>query len=232
MAPLEIIGSGWSRTGTAGMREALLALGYKVSHMLDIASDPSIDASVYEEAWNGKDVDWNRAFENYNATLDWPNAAFYKQLMEVYPDAKVLHTTRDPEKWYESTLNTVYEVGKKFISEKEYFPPKVLAAGHAAEVVVWQGYFNGEFENKEKVIQMFKDHDEEVKRTVPADKLLMFEIGVDGWDKLCSFLGKEKPDIPWPHINSRADFEQMIQGVESQKKIKNMTIEHDLYASH
>ncbi|KAJ2955994.1 hypothetical protein NQZ79_g8098 [Umbelopsis isabellina] len=185
---------------------------------MDIMSDPAIDASVYEEAWNGKDVDWDRAFGNYNATLDWPNAAFYKQLMEKYPDAKVLHTTRDPEK-------------VKFIHEKEYFPPKVLEGGHAAEVVVWQGYFNGEFENKEKVIQMFKDHDEEVKRTVPADKLLIFETGVDGWDKLCSFLGKEKPDTPWPHVNSKKEFDQMLQGIEEQKGIQNLTMNHDIYAS-
>ncbi|KAM3578426.1 hypothetical protein VKS41_009171 [Umbelopsis sp. WA50703] len=77
---------------------------------------------------------------------------------------------------------------------------------------------------------MFKDH-EEVKRTVPADKLLIFETGVDGWDKLCSFLGKEKPDMPWPHINTRQDFDQLIQGIEDQKEIKNLTLQHDIYAS-
>jgi hypothetical protein len=199
--------------------------------MLDIISDPAVDASVYEEAWNGKDVDWNRAFANYNACLDWPNAAFYKELMKVYPDAKVIHTTRDPEKWYESTLKTVYDVGKKFINDKEYFPPRVLEGGNAAEVVVWQGYFDGKFEDKERTIQMYKDHEEEVKRTVPADKLLIFETGVDGWDKLCSFLGKEKPDMPWPHINTRQDFDQLIQGIEDQKEIKNLTLQHDIYAS-
>ncbi|KAG2171932.1 hypothetical protein INT43_001408 [Umbelopsis isabellina] len=230
MAPLEIIGTGWSRTGTAGMREALLALGYKVSHMLDIVSDPTIDTSVYEEAWNGKDVDWNRAFANYNASLDWPNATFYKQLMEKYPDAKVLHTTRDPEKWYESVVQTVYATTRKYSVEKDSCPPGVLEGVTAADEVVFNGYFKGEFLNKEKTIQMFKDHDEEVKRIVPAEKLLVFETGVDGWDKLCSFLGKGKPDTPWPHINSREDFQVMVKDLEDKKELKNLTMPHDIYA--
>jgi hypothetical protein len=199
--------------------------------MLDIASDPAVDTTVYEDAWNGKDVAWNRAFANYDACLDWPNAAFYKQLMEVYPDAKVIHTTRDPEKWYESALHTVYYFANKMREHSDQFPKGLLAGSEAIQLIVWQGYFDGKFEDKERTIQMYKDYEEEVKRTVPADKLLIFETGVDGWDKLCSFLGKEKPDMPWPHINTRQDFDQLIQGIEDQKEIKNLTLQHDIYAS-
>jgi hypothetical protein len=206
-------------------------VSYKVQHNLDIMSDPAIDISVYKEAWSGKDVDWNRTFANYNACLDWPNAAFYKQLMQVYPDAKVIHTTRDPEKWYESTLNTIYSARNKMKEDSEHYPKGIMAGIDVADTVVWDGCFHGNFEDKERTIQIYKDHEEEVKRTVPADKLLIFEIGVDGWDKLCSFLGRQKPDTPWPHINTRQDFEQMVQAIEEQKKIKNLTIQNDMYAA-
>lgn len=44
-----------------------------------------------------------------------------------------------------------------------------------------------------------------------ADRLLVMELGVDGWEKLCAFLGKEVPDEPYPKSNSRQEFEEMMR---------------------
>ncbi|KAI9280864.1 P-loop containing nucleoside triphosphate hydrolase protein [Umbelopsis sp. AD052] len=203
MAPLQIIGSGWGRTGTSAMRDALMQLGYDVHHMVVVMTDPTADSDVFVEAWEGKEVDWNRAFDKFNAAVDWPAATFYKQLMEVYPDAKVIHTTRDPEKWYKSLINTVMPVSD--VTANANMPPAMVKRQEFVKKVMWDGELKGA-KDQETLVQMFKEHDEEVKKYVPADRLLWFETGVDGWDKLCDFLGKEVPSTPWPHVNSSEDF--------------------------
>jgi hypothetical protein len=204
MAPLQIIGSGLSRTGTAAMREALTQLGYNVHHMIVMMRDPSADTDVFVEAWEGKEVDWNRAYGNFDAVLDWPSAAFYKELLETYPDAKVIHTTRDPESWHTSIKKTVYPVVKW--ADDPSMSPHVIKTQQMVRTVVWDGEMQGKTDDREFSIQMFRDREDEVRRTVPADKLLIFETGVDGWEKLCKFLGKPVPNTPWPHSNSTEEF--------------------------
>ena len=54
------------------------------------------------------DADWDAIYEGYTATLDWPGAAFWRELADAYPEAKVLLTVRDPKDWYESYRETVY----------------------------------------------------------------------------------------------------------------------------
>ena len=48
------------------------------------------------------DADWDAIYEGYTATVDWPGAAFWRELAAAYPDAKVLLSVRDPQEWYES----------------------------------------------------------------------------------------------------------------------------------
>jgi hypothetical protein len=50
---------------------------------------------------------------------------------------------------------------------------------------------------------------EEVQRTVPEERLLVFEVR-DGWEPLCRFLGVDVPDKPFPRANDGASFEQRI----------------------
>ncbi len=48
--------------------------------------------------------------QGYEATCDMPSAKFYKEQMIRYPDAKVILTLRDPEKWYKSCMDTIFLV--------------------------------------------------------------------------------------------------------------------------
>ena len=43
----------------------------------------------------GKDVDWDEVLEGYRSTVDWPGCAYWRELMETYPQAKVILTVRD-----------------------------------------------------------------------------------------------------------------------------------------
>ena len=35
----------------------------------------------------------------YEASCDWPSSHYYEQQLKRYPNAKVILTVRDPEKW-------------------------------------------------------------------------------------------------------------------------------------
>jgi hypothetical protein len=43
-------------------------------------------------------------------------------------------------------------------------------------------------------------HNDEVKRTVPADRLLVWSVK-EGWGPLCDFLELPVPEGPFPHLN-------------------------------
>ncbi|KAH8548258.1 hypothetical protein BGW37DRAFT_470233 [Umbelopsis sp. PMI_123] len=156
------------------------------------------------------EVDWNRAYKRFHAAVGLANLRLLQTLVNDYPNAKVIHTTRDPVKWYESAKNTVYKYNQ---TTDDGMPDHVKAAYPMIDTVVWGGDLQGKFEDKE-----------EVKRTVPADKLLIFETGVDGWEKLCRFLGKEVPDKPWPHLNQRETFAISYEHIFNGAKPTQFTI--------
>jgi hypothetical protein len=73
------------------------------------------------------------------------------------------------------------------------------------EKLIWQGDFQGRFEDKEWVRQMYYDRIEEIKNTVPAERLTVWELG-DGWGPICEMLGVEEPDTPFPHLHDTNEF--------------------------
>ena len=63
---------------------------------------------------------------------------------------------------------------------------------------LWTG---GDFSNRGKLVQSYRDHYEHVRSVVPKEKILEFKAG-DGYEPLCRFLGKPVPkDEQYPHIN-------------------------------
>ncbi len=57
-------------------------------------------------------------------------------------------------------------------------------------------------------------HNEGVKRRVPAEKLLVFEVK-EGWGPLCEFLGVAEPDKPFPRLNDAAQMRRRIRAVQA-----------------
>ena len=214
---LKVIGAGFGRTGTLSIKAALEELGFgPCYHMVEVFQHPE-HVPQWEAATRGEAIDWRQLLERYQATVDWPGCSFYKQLMEVYPDAKVLLTVRDPEKWYESVTSTIYRPHRIAKSTPAFSPFSIITnitkssspfARHTALVddLIWGGTFHNRIEDKEYAIAIFKQHIEEVKRYVPPEKLLVFNVK-EGWKPLCDFLGVEiPPDKPFPYLNDRANF--------------------------
>ncbi|HKV57881.1 MAG TPA: sulfotransferase [Ktedonobacteraceae bacterium] len=201
---LKVIGAGFGRTGTLSLKHALeeLRVG-PCYHMTELFERP-----VANEQWaaivRGEPVDWHVVFEGYQATVDWPACAYYRELMQVYPDAKVLLSVRDPEKWYESVANTIYQAPRQN-------PDHALSVhGRMVSALIWQRTFDGRFEDKDFAISVFLRHIEEVKQHVPAEKLLVYDVK-EGWEPLCAFLGVEVSAKPFPHVNDSASFVARIR---------------------
>jgi sulfotransferase family protein len=71
--------------------------------------------------------------------------------------------------------------------------PSMRRAPSMAEKIISEGTFSGHFDDRERAVEVFVRHNEGVKRRVPAEKLLVFEVK-EGWGALCEFLGVEAPD--------------------------------------
>lgn len=201
---LEVIGAGFGRTGTASMKQALEMLGYeKCHHMVEVFENPG-QAETFMNASKGGDVDWDAFFTGYKASMDFPSCAFYKELAEKYADAKVILTVRDAERWYESACETIYAASRKGpVTDRGVFSSML-------NTIIWDGIFDGRFEDREYAIKVFNDHIAEVKRVVPAHRLLVFDVK-QGWVPLCSFLGVPVPDMAFPRRNDRATFATVVK---------------------
>jgi hypothetical protein len=220
---VKVIGAGFGRTGTMSLKVALETLGFDPCyHMIEVFEHPE-HAGFWQAAWRGKPADWDGVLGGYEAAVDWPACAFYEELMERNPDAKVILTVRDPERWYESTRSTIYELSmiatRSPLFRLVFGAIRLLrfgrvAMGNMAEEIIWEGTFGGRFEDKRHAIEVFNRHNEKVRRRVPQEKLLVYEVK-EGWGTLCEFLGVEEPDEPFPRLNDAAEMRRRILGLRA-----------------
>ena len=202
---IKVIGAGFGRTGTMSLKLALEQLGYtKCYHMLEVAQNAG-HAEQWAALTERGEMDWDGIFEGYQASVDWPSAAFYQEQMAQYPDAKVVLTTRDPDKWYESCSNTIFAA---MAMAREKAPDNAqMKMGYQ---LVMQNTLGGKAGDREHCKAVFETHNAEVQRIVPPEKLLVFEVA-QGWSPLCSFLGVPVPEADFPRVNSTEEFRQMMQ---------------------
>jgi hypothetical protein len=208
---IQVIGAGLGRTGTLSLKAALEELGFaKCYHPLAVVA--SMDqARTWAAAARGEPVDWDRIFAGYRATVDLPGCVFYRDLLEKYPHAKVILTVRDPERWYESTRQTIHFLDDAFpkwtvllLSRRQRVFERMLDR-------LRHRMFDGRFEDRAFAIDAFNRHNEQVRREVPADRLLVYQIS-QGWGPLCAFLGVPVPEgKPFPHLNDAAEFRARIK---------------------
>lgn len=208
---IKVIGVGFGRTGTASLRSALEILGFnKCYHMYDIVFSDRSMAKTWHNANKGQNVDWDEVFDGYQATVDWPGLVFYKELVGKYPDSKVILTIREPDKWYESMYNTIYTLHMSIPKWLLWVSAKDRNLSKMVYSLIWDGTFNGKFTNKEYAKEVFKKHIEDVKISIPKDRLLTYQIS-EGWEPLCKFLGVSIPeDKPFPNVNDTEEFKNVV----------------------
>ena len=213
---IKVIGAGYGRNGTMSLKLALEKLGFdKCYHMMEL--DQAKDEDV---AWvklnRGEAVDFDKLFEGYQASVDWPSCNFWREQMAAYPEAKVILSERDPEAWYASIMKTIYASS---VALRDHANKDALQQRRSDMVfeLIWDGLFDGRLEDKQHVIDVYLAHNQQVKDEVPADKLLVFESSL-GWPPLCEFLGVPVPDEPYPKTNTSEDFAKMMAAARKARE--------------
>ncbi|GAA4210147.1 sulfotransferase family protein [Actinocatenispora rupis] len=205
---MKVIGAGFGRTGTASLKAALDRLGVgPCFHMSEVFEHPD-RVPYFRAAARGEAVDWDAAFAGYESTVDWPGAAFWRELAARYPEAKVLLSVRDPARWHASMRDTILPAADA-APERARQLPELVAPMQMLQDVVWQGTFDGRGGDEAYATRVFTEHNAAVRREIPADRLLEYEVG-QGWGPLCAFLGVDVPDEDFPHLNDGASFRQRI----------------------
>jgi hypothetical protein len=189
---LKVINAGLGRTGTTSLKAALDRLGFGPGyHMFDIISNEDRLAQWEKIVCEGEPADWPAIYDGYTAAIDGPSAIYYQQLITAFPDAKVILTVRDAERWYESTANTLYQFAVNSGPTRLY---------RVVSTMIWDGLFDGRFADKAHAIEIYRQHNEEVIARVPGDNLLVYNV-TEGWAPLCGFLDVPVPAGPFPRLN-------------------------------
>jgi hypothetical protein len=203
---LDVIGVGWGRTGTLSTKLALERLGFgPCHHMIEVFGSGEDHIRAWRDVTRGEPVDLDELYVGYRSAVDWPTVAFWRRVLDTYPHAKVLLTEREPQAWYDSFASTI----------RHGIPPEHPGEGDPTaamlhEVVVRHS-FGGELGSREQLVRRYEEHVAEVIATVPDDRLLVWSV-TEGWPRLCSFLGVDVPDEPFPRTNDREEFGRLFGG--------------------
>jgi hypothetical protein len=206
-----VIGAGWGRTGTASLKRALERLGFGPCHHMEEVIKHPADVATWERAAHGEQIDWRTFMEPWGSCCDFPSAMYYRELMQAFPDAKVVLTVRDAESWYRSMSETIVPMLRRFpnrfvMPHLPYLggPSRSMSGSPMQRIVLDQ------FDDRARMLAAFQGHIDEVKRVVPTDKLLVFEVR-EGWAPLCAFLDVPVPDEPFPRVNDTAEFQKRVR---------------------
>ncbi|KAH8682024.1 P-loop containing nucleoside triphosphate hydrolase protein [Xylariales sp. PMI_506] len=208
---LEIIGAGYSRTGTASMQYALQKLLdgpvlHGATHLLsreDAFSRKWVEIlKAREEGDKERELKVMRdVFGGYVACTDSPTLMLLPELLELYPNAKVVLVTRNRTTWYKSFEPVLANASAWFlpyltaISPGLRWFPTIMQFWKADTDALLARYGrSGDYEH------LIEVHNQWVMETVPKDKLLVMSLD-EGWEPLCKFLGKPIPGEPFPRTN-------------------------------
>jgi hypothetical protein len=213
---IKLIGAGLPRTGTLTQKLALEELGLgPCYHWVNVLADLD-QVALWDRALDGESP-WEEILDGHRSSADWPGGYFYRELMDFYPEAKVLLSVREPESWERSFRETIWTMcfGESVMPllsrARAEVDPRWRGYLALVDRMFWgeQGTFASGHAEPEQLIEQMIRHNEEVQRTVPAERLLVWQPA-DGWDPLCEFLEVEVPDTPLPHANERNTFVERV----------------------
>jgi hypothetical protein len=189
--------------------------------MVEVITKPR-QMPLWQEALASDPVDVRRVFEGYRATVDFPGCTFWREQMEAWPEAKVVLTVRDPHSWYRSAKRTIFALPEPASQPGAPDPDTVAFGRFTSEELLPRIFdFGGNRPlnemGEDEAVEVFKRHIAEVKASVPAEKLLVFEVS-DGWKPLCDFLNVPVPDDEFPHVNESGDFGELSKKLFAERQ--------------
>jgi Sulfotransferase domain len=198
---LLVVGAGVGRTATHSLKIALeRLLGGRCYHMVEVFAHPE-HVPLWHAAMRNEPVDWSDLFDGYQATVDWPGAAVWREISVAYPDALVLLSTRrTSDEWYASASRTIFLMHDS--------PRRPGMQEWRVMVQTMFERLSPDWHDAEATKAGYERHNAEVRAEVPANRLVNWQAA-DGWGPLCSRLGLPEPGDPFPLTNTTAEFRKM-----------------------
>jgi hypothetical protein len=212
---MKVIGAGLPRTATTTQMIALEMLGLPCYHMRDMMADPATSIPLWRAAFEGNG-DWDTLFAGKESIVDWPGSYHWRELMDVYPDAKVLLSVRSAESWVQSMHNTIAAIWfgdnlMHHLAMAQYQIDPLYAS--------WLDLLRDMWTKADIMVRSNGDRtamaadmerwNQEVIDTVPAERLLVWNPK-DGWEPLCEFLELDVPEQPLPNVNDTEAFQKNL----------------------
>lgn len=176
----KIFGVGLSKTGTTSLANALQILGFRTKDNMGVVRYSAGDLSSIDR----------EVLEANDAFTDTPIPSFYRELDVAYPGSKFILTTRERAGWLKSCMK---QFTQRFSEGQNEAQRQLFVDMYGTNVFESKQFGDGYDAFVGGVIEHFKGR--------PGSLLIMDIAGGDGWEKLCPFLGRQAPDVPFPRAN-------------------------------
>ncbi|RYP16073.1 hypothetical protein DL765_005331 [Monosporascus sp. GIB2] len=238
---LKIINASLFRMATKSMAQAYVILGYKTHHGLleDVMDTPwALIEQAAEATWPSVPgapapprqpntrADWDAIWGAYDAVTDIASP-FAIELIKAYPEAKVVVVQRDFDSWWPSIRSQLRDtVMKQPMSGIQAFITSRLLGirpVHAMRKVIL-GFFNARTRlqvDEKRAREAYDAYFRQIRQLVPPERRLEYKMG-SGWGPLCTFLGVEEPNVPFPQSNERAAHSEENQSRHKQLLVNGM----------
>nr|XP_039256144.1 uncharacterized protein LOC120332880 [Styela clava] len=224
---MKVICAGMSKCGTKSMHSALEELGFEV-HDFPEAYDNFVSKylNIYSRGWTSRE--FQVMYNDVDAVVDSPAYYYWEELMEAFPEAKVILMTRDTEEmWFESIRKQLLSFNGLHCYYYQLLSPtwrRFWEFARACNVAFGLEqynfmYFGEKDPPKLPFMLAYKKHNAHVTQSCPKDRLLIYNCK-SGWKPLCKFLGKDVPRKDFPWINKKSELANMIWEMPMFKKAK------------
>jgi len=176
----KVFGIGLSKTGTTSLANALQILGYKTKDNMGVVKYAAGDLSSVDL----------ELVDTFAALTDTPIPSFYRELDTRYPGSKFVLTVRDSDGWLKSCKK---QFTQRFAQVQTEAHKHLFMDLYGTDVFDEERFARGHDRFVAGVRDYFKDR--------PGDLLIINVSAGEGWEKLCVFLDRPVPDIPFPKAN-------------------------------
>lgn len=190
-------------------------------HGRDMTSNPRVDGNFFLPPLRHRyhlpggraysRDDWDAGLGDYVGACDIAATYLWRELMDIYPEAKIVLVQRPTEKWYVSWRDNIIDsgifhpMGSAVLWLERWFTLTGAATFCRIGTVM---YFGADTRDQvlAKARDVYTGHYEAIREKCRREnrELLEYELG-EGWEPLAAFFGAPTPVEPFPHVNEKEE---------------------------